>query len=187
MTKITKVTKVTHFLKIRNGKLHIYKSGAHHSVILGSYKTFIEKRPFLNKNTGIRYDYHEIRVHRDKGVVSKTTKEENRPKTTRPADPWWGPRFNRLEKYESQGPVGSDFYISRSDHLRFGRILGHFWGRSHFTFDQSTKVQTILVLLETSKNEGEELYWCFVVLKWVNYKNVLHRKMCNLGHTLSHV
>ena len=121
------------------------------------------------------------------GVVSYTSKEENRPKTTRPADPWWGPRFNRLEKYESQGPEGSDFYISRSDHLRFGRILGHFWGRSHFTFDQSTKVQTILVLLETSKNEGEELYWCFVVLKWVNYKNVLHRKICNLGHTLSHV
>ena len=90
-------------------------------------------------------------------------------------------------KYESQCLIGLDFYISRSDHLRFGRILGHFWGRSHFIFDQSTKVQTILVLLETSKNEGEELYWCFVVLKWVNYKNVLHRKMCNLGQTLSHV
>ena len=26
-----------------------------------------------------------------------------------------------------------------------------------------------------------------MVLKWVNYKNVLHRKMCNLGHILPHV
>ena len=114
------------------------------------------------------------------------SQEENCSKTTRPADPWSGPGVNRLKAWISMSNR-ADFYYSRSDHLRFGRILGHFLGRSHFTFDQSTKVQTILVLLETSKNEGEELYWCFVVLKWVNYKNVLHRKMCNLGQTLSHV
>ena len=64
--KLRKWRRLHIFLKIRNGKLHIYKSGAHHSVIWIIQNPY-RKRPFLNKNYGICYDFQEILVLRDRG------------------------------------------------------------------------------------------------------------------------
>ena len=80
----------------------------------------------------------------------------------------------------------TEFYISRSNHFRLGRILGDFFGWVTLLLTNLQKYKLFWYYKRPQK-WGEELYWCFVVLKWVNYKNVLHRKMCNLGHTLSHV
>ena len=92
VTKITKVTKVTHFLKDKKREV-AYLQIRCILLILGSYKTFIEKkRPFLNKNTGICYDYQElIHVRQDLGSFRR------RARTTHSVQRSPGRRFHGLE------------------------------------------------------------------------------------------
>ena len=84
-------------------------------------KPLSKKRPFLNKNTGICYDYQEL-IHVRPGVVLKTGQYG----PFRSTDPWPGLGFHWLEAWISRSKR-SEFYLSRIYHFRLGRILGHFW------------------------------------------------------------
>ena len=95
-------------------------------LILGSYKTFIEKkRPFLNKNTGICYDYQEFMFVRTRG-------SEDRPERPIPSsEPLSGSRISRTWslnlKIQSQSFTGQS-YIFLEFIIQIKSYFGTFFG-----------------------------------------------------------